>query len=78
VVCYGKPTVSSISKAYQGKTGDSVAQPKCQNALFFSTLCRLEYATSNQVVGGSNPSGRTKIKDLDAMFLSAVLLTQIK
>jgi len=32
---------------------------------------------SNQVVGGSNPSGRTKIKDLDALFFSAVLLTNL-
>jgi hypothetical protein len=32
---------------------------------------------SNQVVGGSNPSGRTKIKDLDAVFLGAVLLTKL-
>jgi hypothetical protein len=32
---------------------------------------------SNQVVGGSNPSGRTKINDLDAGFSSAVLLTKL-
>ena len=31
---------------------------------------------SNQVVGGSNPSGRTKINGLDAMFFGAVLLTK--
>jgi hypothetical protein len=34
--------------------------------------------TSNQGVGGSNPSGRTKIKDLDAGFFGAVLIDQIE
>jgi hypothetical protein len=58
-VCYGKHTVSRISKPYQGVTAGSVAQLKCQNALFFSTLCRSEYASSNQGVRGSNPFGRT-------------------
>jgi hypothetical protein len=32
---------------------------------------------SNQVVGGSNPSGRTKINGLGAKFLGAVLLTHL-
>jgi len=44
---------------YQGVTGGSVAQPKCQNGLLSRDLRRLEYASSNQGVGGSNPSGRT-------------------
>jgi hypothetical protein len=46
------------------------------NVWYFERL-RLEYASSNQVVGGSNPSGRTKIKDLDADFFNAVLLTKL-
>jgi hypothetical protein len=58
-VCYRKSTVSTFSKAYQGVTDGSVAQLKCQNALFSRYLRRLEFASSNQGVGGSNPSGRT-------------------
>src|ERR1700693_840607 len=58
-VCYGKHTVSKISKAYQGVTGDAVAQSNCQNPRFSRYLRCLEYASSNQVVGGSNPFGRT-------------------
>jgi hypothetical protein len=58
-VCYRKSTVSTFSKAYQGVTDGSVAQPKCQKTLFSSDLRCLEYAPSNQGVGGSNPSGRT-------------------
>src|ERR1700676_3851311 len=61
-VCYRKSTVSTFSKAYQGVTDGSVAQPKCQKTLFSSDLRCLEYASSNQVVGGSNPSGRTNYK----------------
>jgi hypothetical protein len=51
--------VSIISRAYVGITGGSVAQSKCQNALFSRDLRRLEYASSNQGVRGSNPFGRT-------------------
>jgi hypothetical protein len=51
--------VSTISEAYEGVTGGSVAQPKCQKSLFFMDLCRLECASSNQGVRGSNPFGRT-------------------
>jgi len=58
-VCYGKRPVSTISRAYLRITGGSVAQQKYKNSLFFSILRRLEYASSNQGVGGSNPSGRT-------------------
>jgi hypothetical protein len=57
-VCYRKSTVSTFSKAYQGVTDGSVAQPKCQKTLFSSDLRCLEYASSNQVANGSNPSGR--------------------
>jgi hypothetical protein len=64
LVCYGKRTVSKISRAYQGVTGGSVAQSKCQNAMFCWDLRGWEYASSNQGVGGSNPSGRTKIKKI--------------
>ena len=39
-------------------SGGSVAQSNCQNALPFSALCRLEYASSNQVVGGSTTRRR--------------------
>jgi hypothetical protein len=60
-VCYWKAPVSPISRAYLGVTGDFVAQPNCQNVLFSRYLRCLEYASSNQGVGGSNPSGRTKI-----------------
>jgi hypothetical protein len=35
-----------------------------------------DHLPSNQVVGGSNPSGRTKINDLGAKFLGAVLLAK--
>ena len=59
LVCYRKGTVSTMSKPYQRVTGDSVAQPNCQNALFSRYLRCLEYASSNQGVGGSNPFGRT-------------------
>ena len=54
-----KGTVSTISKPYHWITGGSVAQSKCQNSLFSRYLRRLECSSSNQVVGGSNPSGRT-------------------
>jgi hypothetical protein len=76
-VCYWKVPVSTISRAYLGVNGGSVAHRKCQNALLFSILRRMEYASSNQGVGGSNPSGRTRIKDLDPGFFSAVLLTKL-
>ena len=69
--------VSTLSRAYRGITGSSVAQPKCKKCLVFMELCCLEYASSNQVVGSSNLSGRTKINKLDAMFLGAVLLTKL-
>src|SRR5260370_9533777 len=52
--------VSTISREYQWITGGSVAQAKRQKSLCFTYLRRLEYASSNQGVGGSNPSGRTK------------------
>jgi hypothetical protein len=54
-----KSRVSIVSRAHSAVTGGSVAQPKCQNALSFRDLRRLEYASSNQVVRGSNPFGRT-------------------
>jgi hypothetical protein len=38
----------------------------------FMGLRRLEYASSNQVVGGSNPSGRTLIKSLGAIARASI------
>src|SRR6266436_3719152 len=73
-LCYWKVPVSTISRAYQGVTEGSVAQPKCQNALFSRDLRRSEYASSNQGVRGSNPFGRTKINRLAAVFLDDVLM----
>jgi len=67
-VCYRKCPVSLDSEPYEGVTGGSVAQRKCANALFSRDLRRLEYASSNQVVGGSNLSGRTIINNLHALF----------
>jgi hypothetical protein len=63
-------------KAFPGITGSFVAQLKCQNAIIYSNLRCLEYSSSNQVVGGSDPSGRTKINGLEARFLGAVLLAR--
>jgi len=57
--CYWKVPVSTISEAYEGVTGGSAAQLQCKTAIFSSDLRCSEYASSNQVVGGSNPSGRT-------------------
>src|SRR6267142_2799857 len=75
-LCYWKVPVSTISRAYQGVTEGSVAQPKCQNSLFSRDLRRSEYASSNQGVRGSNPFGRTKINRLAAVFLDDVLLAR--
>jgi hypothetical protein len=44
--------------AYQAVIGGSIAQLKCKKCLFYIGLHRSEYASSNQVAGGSNPSGR--------------------
>jgi hypothetical protein len=38
----------------------------------------LSHKASNQVVGGSNPSGRTKIKDLAAMFFGCCAIDSIE
>jgi hypothetical protein len=51
------------SKAYVRVSGSSVAQPEVRNALFSIDFSVIRYSPSNQVVGGSNPSGRTKIID---------------
>jgi hypothetical protein len=63
-LCYRIGNVSTISKPYQGVTVGSVAQPKCQNSLFYRDLRRLEYASSNQGVRGSNPFGSTFYQSL--------------
>jgi hypothetical protein len=52
-------TCISNFKGISRVTGGSVAQSNCQNSLFSRYLRCLEYASSNQVVGSSNLSGRT-------------------
>jgi fluoride ion exporter CrcB/FEX len=49
----------AVFVAHPGVTGGFVAQQKCQKILFFHDLRCSGYASSNQGVGGSNPSGRT-------------------